>query len=75
MIIGIFPENADHVVEISKAGEYVRVIKQPKRNAKTLRQLLEDHRDAKDTEDPTKDRLTTSQRVEFTRIHKVNTRP
>lgn len=75
MIIGIFTENPEYIVEISKAGEYIRIIKQPKRNPKTLRQLLEEHRDLKDPEDNTKNRLTPSQKVRFNTIHKVNTRP
>jgi len=67
--IWIPPENQDHKILI-KNGEFHSVIK----GRKSLRLILEEHRDAKDLIDPTKDRLTAAQRTKFNTIHKVNTR-
>ena len=72
MTIWTPPENTDHRVLINDRGQFVKVIK----GTKTLRKLLEEHRDAriKDDNGQTRDRLTNANKTEFNRIHKVNSR-
>jgi len=70
MIIAISRSNPDHIVEVSPAGEFVRVIKGPK----SLKEWLQDHRDEKDPDEPTKNRLTPAQKIKFNQIHRVSSR-
>jgi len=65
------PENHDHLIEIVD-GKFSKVLK----GRKTLRKILEEHRDRKKTKDdgtPGSDRLSASQKTLFNSIHKVNT--
>jgi len=64
MIIWIPPEHLDCVVECSKTGEIVRVIKGNVR----IKKILEDHRD-----NP-KNELTAANKIRFNSIHRVNQR-
>jgi len=62
------PENKDHRVTIEDGtGKFLKVIQ----GRKTLRKILEEHRDSKSREDPTKDRLTASQKTKFNTINNL----